>query len=321
MVYFFYMLRRLFLVCAGAILLAVIFAAAPETKDKSAEAARLNNIGAAYMNQQLFDKGLKSFTEAAELDPKLSIANINKGIALVNIGKADEARKILEEAAKANPKDPHVWYNLGLLYKNNSDSQAAVDAFRKVTEIDPTDADAWYFLGTAHAQLKQFPQAIDAFQHALKLSPQHASAEFGLSRAYQQSGDATTAREHLKRFQYITQNKLGSAITLAYGEQGQYSRVEESPGVEEKVLPQIPVRFVDVTKAAGNRCPTGKAADGRGRSTLIIIGPGACFLDYDGDGNIDLFRCGQRHRGRMSLYHNLGDGKFEDVAKKAGLDR
>jgi tetratricopeptide (TPR) repeat protein len=314
-VYFSYMLRRLFLVCASALILAVIFAATPEPKDKAAEAARLNNIGVAYMNQQLFEKALKSFTEAAELDPKLTIANSNRGIALQNIGKADEAKKVLEDAAKAHPEDPHIWYNLGLVYKNSSDSQATVEVFRKVTEIDPNDADTWYFLGTAYAQLKQFPQAIEALQHALKLNPLHASAEFGLSRAYQQSGDSTTAREHLKRFQYITQNKLGAAITLAYGEQGEYSKAEESPAVEEKVLPQIPVKFVDVTKEAG-------IVSRAGAETALVAsyGPGACFLDYDNDGNIDLFVANNGAKGSMSLYHNLGNGKFEDVTKKAGLD-
>ena len=44
-----------------------LFATAPQTQPKAnpAEAARLNNLGAAYMNQQLFEKGLKSFQQAA----------------------------------------------------------------------------------------------------------------------------------------------------------------------------------------------------------------------------------------------------------------
>ena len=33
----------------------------------------------------------------------------------------------------------------------------------------------------------------------------------------------------MKKFQYITQNKLGAPISLAYGEQGKYSRAEDSP--------------------------------------------------------------------------------------------
>ena len=83
------------------------------------------------------------------------------------------------------------------------------------------------------------------------MNPLHASAEFGFSRAYQQSGNTDTSREHLKKFQYIKDNKLGSPMSLSYGEQGQYSRAEESPGVVEKVPAQISVRFVDVTREAG----------------------------------------------------------------------
>jgi hypothetical protein len=50
------------------------------------------------------------------------------------------------------------------------------------------------------------------------------------------------------------------------------------------------------------------------------FGPGACFLDYDGDGKPDIFLSNNGPQGGMALYHNLGNGKFEDVSKKAGID-
>src|SRR6266478_9831286 len=240
------------LLCVGGLfIVALLIAAVSEKKPDHAEAARLNNLGCAYMNQQLFEKGLKNFEDAAALDPNLRVARLNQGIALLSLARVDAAKKALEEAAKAEPKDPHVWYALGMLEKNSSDPQAAVEDFKRVIEIDDSDADTWYFLGTVYSQLRQFPQATDAFEHALKLNPLHASAQFGLSRAYQQSGDSPHAREHLARFQYITQNKLGSAMSLAYGEQGKYSLAEESQAATVKVPPQIPVKFVDVTKEAG----------------------------------------------------------------------
>src|ERR1039458_6385505 len=248
------MTHRISAALAGILFAAFgVFATAPQTQPKPnpPEAARLNNLGAAYMNQQLFEKGLKSFQQSAELDPKLTIARLNEGIAFLNLQKIDEARAALEDAVKQDRKNPHAWYNLGLLAKNTGDAQAAIDAFHHVVEIDPNDADTWYFLGSAYVQAKQFPQAIDAFEHALKLKPLHASAEFGLSRAYQQSGDTDHAREHLKKFQYITQNKIGAPMSLAYGEQGQYSRAVESPSAVLKAPAQIKVRFVDVTKEAG----------------------------------------------------------------------
>src|SRR5579883_1208389 len=153
---------------------AAIFTAAPrashdDATSQSAEASRLNNIGVAYMNQQLFEKALKNFEAASAQDPSLHIAKLNCGVALLNLQKIDDARSLLEDAAKK----------------------------------DPNDANAWYFLGSVYAQSKQYPQAIQAFEHALKLNPLHASAEFGISRAYQQSGDPDHAREHLKKFQYI----------------------------------------------------------------------------------------------------------------------
>src|SRR3984885_6655192 len=312
------MTPRILAALAGMFLAAFgLFATAPQIQSKAnpVEAARQNNLGAAYMNQQLFEKGLKCFRQAAELDPKLTIALLNEGIALLNLQKIDEANAALQDALKQDPKNPNAWYNLGLLAKNTGDAQVAIGAFKHVVEFDASDADSWYFLGSSYVQAKQFPQAIDAFQHALQLNPLHASAEFGLARAYQQSADVDHAREHMKKFQYITQNKLGAAVSLAYGEQGQYSRAVESTSAVLKAPAPIKVRFVDVTREAGI---VSKASDTSDFNQQL--GPGACFLDYDNDGKIDIFVADDGAQGGMSLYHNLGNGKFEDVTKKAGID-
>jgi len=308
-------MKSKFFLCVAAVL--IFLAAAPENKPDPIEAARLNNLGCAYMNQQLFEKGLKYFQDALARDPNLHVARLNEGVALSALARVDPAKQALDEAAKASPKDPHVWYSLGMLEKNSSDPQSAVEDFKRVIAIDDSDADTWYFLGTVYSQLKQFPQAIDSFEHALKLNPLHASAQFGLSRAYQQSGDSAHAREHLARFQYVTQNKLGSAMSLAYGEQGKYSLAEESQASTVKLLPQIPVKFVDVTKEAGL---VSQPETSPNRDVRSYLGPGACFLDYDNDGKIDIFLPGNGSQGGMSLFHNLGNGRFEEVAKKAGLD-
>jgi tetratricopeptide (TPR) repeat protein len=308
------MTKTLTIVLILTFVLALLAASGSSTNPQ--EAARLNNVGVAYMNQQLFEKGLKMFEAAAAKDPALEAATVNRGVALLNLQRGDEAKALLENEVKKNPKDAHAWYNLGLYFKSSSDVRAAIEAFRRVTEIDANDADSWYFLGSTYAQIKQYPEAIEAFEHALKIDPLHASAQFGLARAYQQSGQADPAHEAMKKFQYITQNKLGSPISLSYGEQGKYSRAEDSPMAVEKVPAQIPVRFVDVTQSAGI---VSKPSPSGSKELASFLGPGACFLDYDNDGRIGVLLADNGPEGGVALFHNLG-GKFEDVTRKTGLD-
>src|SRR5437868_6139927 len=86
-----------------ALLIALLAATSPSTNPQ--EASRLNNIGVAYMNQQLFEKALKAFEEAAAKDPSLEVAIVNRGVALLNLQRIDEAKALLENEAKTNPKD------------------------------------------------------------------------------------------------------------------------------------------------------------------------------------------------------------------------
>src|SRR5207248_11619423 len=97
------------------------------------------------------------------------------------------------------------------------------------------------------------------------------------------------------------------------GERGKYWLAEESQAAKVKVPPQVPVKFVDATKASGISGRWMKTENpGQG------LEPGACFLDYDGDGLLDLFL--PDNGNGMALYHNVDNGKFQDVTEQAGLD-
>ena len=155
------------------------------TPPDSANAARLNNLGVAYMNQQRMDKAVEEFDLALKADPGLTAAELNKGIALLNLQKLPEAEEALNGAAAREPSNPRAWYNLGLLRRSQGKPAEAIEAFQRVLKIDPNDPDAHYFLGTMYSQQQQYDQAIAQFETALRLQPLHASAEFGLARALQ----------------------------------------------------------------------------------------------------------------------------------------
>ena len=69
-------------------------------QDRSAEAIHLNNLGAAYMNQQQFKRALQLFQQAAALDAKLEATRINQGIALLNLQQYAPALSLLEKISQ-----------------------------------------------------------------------------------------------------------------------------------------------------------------------------------------------------------------------------
>jgi hypothetical protein len=86
------------------------------------------------------------------------------------------------------------------------------------------------------------------------------------------------------------------------------------------------VQFTDVTNAAGIRF---RHTSGRSGRLLLpeTLGAGCAFLDYNGDGRLDLFLV---NSGRLpgttepgpfdpALYRNDGQDRFTDVTKAAGL--
>lgn len=101
-----------------------------------------------------------------------------------------------------------------------------------------------------------------------------------------------------------------------------FSSYEAQPLSERKTI------FTDITQEAGIswRHFSGESPD---RFLIETMGGGVAFLDFDNDGREDIFfvNGGETPHSkspvpvRNALYRNLGNGKFEEVAAKAGVDR
>ena len=86
--------------------------------------------------------------------------------------------------------------------------------------------------------------------------------------------------------------------------------------------------FADVTAPAGIRWKhtSGESSD---RYLVEAMGGGVAFLDFDRDGLLDIClvtgadtpHAKSAAPPRNALYRNLGSGKFQDVAAKAGIDQ
>ncbi len=297
---------------ARALALALILAVASTCAAEAipgAEAARLNNQGVAQMGQQFTDRAAATFAEAFNKDPKLAQAAINQGIALLTLQKLDGAKKALQQAIDLAPFNPQAWYNLGLAQHAGNELDAALNSFQQAVRYDPHDADSYYFVGVCYQDLKDPDKAIASFQKALQIDPNHASAEFALARAFQRSGKTPEAKDHFKRFQHLTNTKIGAPIGLSYGEQGRYSLVTTVQLPEPVVKPMIPVKLVAQ--------PLNSLSSGVEKPWATT--GGACMMDATGEGSMDLILM-QAGPQVIRVLHNAGAGKFQDWdAAAAGL--
>ena len=113
---------------------------------------------------------------------------------------------------------------------------------------------------------------------------------------------------------------------------GEKKSVSGGKTAEVQLPPSNDELFQDITRAAGiNFVRT--IGDEHLSNLVESDGGGAAFLDYDQDGNIDLYVSNGNYNKILSrnekkadikdsenhLYRNLGNGTFEDVTKKAGV--
>lgn len=275
------------------------------------EAVRLNNIGTALMSQQLLEKAIDKFGEAYRLDPSLTVAELNRGIALLYLQRLPEATTSLQHAAARAPNNPRIWYAFGLLYRSDNKPQQSMEAFRRVLRLDPANADSHYFLGSFLLDQHDLPAAAAQFSAALQLAPLHASAEFGLARTLQRQGKVDEARVALERFRQLTNAKLSFPFSHTYGEEGDLGRAEDAATNTPKVGPMIPVTFSRAWESS---------SDEARRSDSAAHTNNACLIDVDGDGRASLLMMGSG-ASAVRMFRNTGAGGFELVAPaQTGLE-
>src|SRR5262245_25215179 len=86
------------------------------------------------------------------------------------------------------------------------------------------------------------------------------------------------------------------------------------------------VSFTDVTKSAGVNFINKSSVEKK--YIVESMGGGVAMFDFDNDGRLDIYlvnsytveaALAKKPRPPAALYRNLGNGKFEDVAEKAGV--
>jgi hypothetical protein len=269
----------------------------------------------------------------------------------------------LRQAEQQNCNDRHSRHSCLLpirgsgVHTRRDGSEAAIRALQGVLADEPFNLRARWLLNVAHMTLGQYPAAVPAGalippaafapQHPLPRHP-NVAIEVGLD-VYGLSGGAVMEDFDRDGRLDLLLSAIGFEDPLKLfrlRDDGRYENVAEAAGLagltgglnliqadfdndgwtdflvmrggwmgREARFPLSLVRndgdgtFTDVTEKAG----------------LMRAGPTqtAVFLDYDGDGRLDLYVGYESDPANLqpcALYRNDGDGTFTDVAKEVGVD-
>jgi len=268
-------------------------------KEGMADAEALELLGNLCLKMLLPERAEAALRAALEAGADSAEIHRNLGRALVMLDRRVEAGREFETAVKMGPSDPYSLYYLGFLRMEEGKSAEAAQLLVKSLEGDA-------------------------------LNPQ---AQYAAGRALMQMGEVEAAKSHFTRHSELMERLYHRPVSAegGNGAKGEWVRwdaaVENEPeesGVAGSVAPGR-YHFVDVAREAGIQL---KNVSGGPDKDYIVesLGNGACWLDYDRDGWLDLFlpnglpmTPGTGESPRDALYRNRRDGTFQDVTASSGI--
>ena len=310
-----------------------------------AESDRVYAEALSLLHQGRFSEAADRFERVARLAPDSAIAQIRRGEALLRQGRWQHAGRLLDELpppARQRPEarllearllafggfareaelavneilDQHpnsldgrlLLAELYLQAAATMNLERATALCSQALAAQPQRRDAHYLLLQATLRLGRFPAALERSRSLLNAYPDDGRAYLLAGTAAFWAGD-DRARPWLERavdlLESLDRLEALWLLKLTHERQG-----TAAPALEPRYrFPQHPsrpvvtdVRFVDVAARVG------VAKNDRGR--------GSAWLDFDGDGDFDLFSVGIQ--AEHALYRNDG-GQFRAVAQAAGL--
>ena len=319
-----------------------------QTVDEIVSAAiRHQSLGLAYLEESQPHQAIEQFQGLVNLAPDESIGYGNLAVAHLRLKQDEEAETWVKRGLEVEPMDSQLHLILAEIYQSQSRTAEAVAAIQEAVKLAPDDLETRYKLTRHYLSQRNNPEATDeAIFHLRELrerTPANVVVLLKLGNAllrreqveeakrvcmelnallwdadeeflkYLKQGlllidqdDAKGAARYIQIFENVQkrspryQQGIGELVTNILG----HPIEEFSPGfkarIKAKQTPPIGANFVNVTQEIGLGDLNGK------RSEILLI-------DYDNDGNLDLYTTPADLNAEPNLFRNKS-GKFIPAA-------
>jgi FG-GAP-like repeat/Tetratricopeptide repeat/ASPIC and UnbV len=260
---------------------------------------------------------IAEFQQVLKIDSRDPATNINLGQLLMQQRKYPEAIAALRSALASEPYSVTASYSLAIALTRSSESQEGQATMKKFQAL--REKPYATTLGKDYLEQGRYAEAIassgaeaeivdavtpdvtftDATSSILPNSPGTEPSSISEDLDWR-SLKAKGIDEKIKR-QLVAAS--GGVVPFDFDGDGDLDLLEV--GVQSiRLYRNDGGKFVDVTEQSGLR---------RSTTPMLIT---AVVGDYDNDGRPDILMLGY---GRLTLYHNDGNGKFSDVTAAAGI--
>ncbi len=188
------------------------------------------------LTQGLPAEAIQHLSKAVELDPYLSEAYANLGLAHLRAGDPDAALAALAQAVDLTPDDLETLVRYGQLLQQRHRPSEAIQAYRQAILVRPSFVPAaarlvWLLATSDDTTARDPAQALDLGRKIAQLAPDRPPLLAALAAAYAATGQFDEALQTADRALALAQEQGNAALARRIeGHRAYYQRSEPVPG-------------------------------------------------------------------------------------------
>ena len=164
-------------------------------------------LGTIYYDQGKFNKAIKTFKRALEIDPTFTDASVGLSIILNDLGRYEEGKEVFEEAQKAldtrsRETDPYTeeklaikHEELGQMYFQCKRYKEALEQYLKASQLSTRTVEITMKIVSCFEALGSYRKAIKQLKYLVREFPQFIPARIKLGKLFYNSGKMIEAIE------------------------------------------------------------------------------------------------------------------------------